>query len=98
MNAYHQKYAKVILETRLGLIDVKTNYHNKHIDEICRNCQTNKETMFHFIDCLTSTEKKGIMDKFQAIWDLDNIETLKEISDHIYNILKDNPFFDYTDI
>ena len=92
------KNAKVILETRLGLIDVKTNYHNKHIDEICRNCQTNKETMFHFIDCLTSTEKKGIMDKFQAIWDLDNIETLKEISDHIYNILKDNPFFDYTDI
>ena len=92
------KNAKIILETRLGLIDVKTNYHNKHTDSICRNCQKEKETTYHFIECLTPAEMKKIMEKFQVIWDLDKIEDLKEISDHIYNILRENSFFDYAEI
>ena len=57
-----------------------------------------KETKLHFIECLTSTENKRIMEKFLAILDLHYIKTLEEISDHVYNILENNPFFDYTEI
>ena len=87
--------AKIILEIRLGMLDVKENFHGKHKDNICRNCEKEKETSEHFIKCLTSRENEGPEQHFNEIWELKNIQHLEEIGTHILNLMENNPHFEY---
>ena len=87
--------AKIILEIRLGLLDTKVNYKNKHQDLICRNCNKENETNEHFLNCLTSEKEKNIMAKYQQILKIENMQELKEISNHIIKIVTNNPYFEY---
>ena len=91
-------HAKIILEARLGLIDVKTNYKNKHNDDKCRNCLTETETTLHFITCLTCSEDKYKLAMYQQIFDLKDITKLKIIAEHILKILRNNNYFEYKEI
>ena len=91
-------HAKIILEVRLGLIDVKTNFKNKHNDDKCRNCLTEIETTIHFITCLTSNEDKYKLDMYQQIYDLEDMAKLKIIAEHILMVLRNNNYFEYKEI
>ena len=90
--------AKIILEIRLGLLDTKVNYKNKHQDLICRKCNKENETNEHFLNCLTSEKEKNIMAKYQQILKIENMQELKEISNHIIKIVTNNPYFEYKQI
>ena len=87
--------AKIILEIRLGLLDTKVNYKNKHQDLICRKCNKENETNEHFLNSLTSEKEKNIMAKYQQILKIENMQELKEISNHIIKIVTNNPYFEY---
>ena len=91
-------HAKITLEARLGLIDVKTNFKNKHNDDKCRNCLTETETTLHFITCLTCSEDKYKLAMYQQIFDLKDITKLKIIAEHILKILRNNNYFEYKEI
>ena len=90
--------AKIILETRLGMIDVKTNFPNKHENKICRNCQEQEETMEHFISCLTPEQDKYKLQYWDQIYQMSNLNELKVIAEHIYDLLSNNEYFKYKEI
>ena len=89
--------AKIILEIRLGILDVKENYHGKYQDTICRNCLKENETAEHFIQCLTR-EKEGPIKHLKEIWKLENIKQLEEIANHCLHIMINNKHIDYKTI
>ena len=90
--------AKIILETRLGMIDVKTNFPNKHENKICRNCQEQEETMEHFISCLTPEQDKYKLQYWDQIYQMSNLNELKVIAEHIYDLLSNNEYIKYKEI
>ena len=87
--------AKIIMEVRLGMVDVKSNYRNKHEDSLCRECGREEETVEHFIQCQTKHSQKHKMKNFHEFWSLHNMENLKNIANHTLNILTNNPHFVY---
>ena len=95
---FSPRIAKIVLEIRLGLIDVKTNFTNKHEDKICRNCNNEDETTKHFIECLTSEENKTKLKHYDQIYQMKNMKDLKEAAEHIFETLINNKFFTYKEI
>ena len=89
--------AKIILEIRLGILDVKDNYHGRYPDTACRNCFKEKETAEHFIKCLTK-EQKGPIEHLQEIWKLENIKNIQEIADHCIHLMTNNNYIEYKTI
>ena len=85
--------AKIILEIRLGILDVKDNYHQKYNDTTCRNCKNHKETSKHFIECMTPDN--NITKNIEQIWKMENLEQLKEIANHILHLMETNQHFEY---
>ena len=85
---------KIILEIRLGVLDVKDNYHGKHKDTICRNCNTQKETTKHFIECLSENDP-NLIEHFEQLWKLENMEHLDKIASHILQLMENNQYFEY---
>ena len=89
--------AKIVLEIRLGILDVKDNYHGRYTDTICRNCLKEKETAAHFIQCHTE-EQKGPIEHLQEIWNLGNLKHLQEIAEHCLNLITNNKHIQYKTI
>ena len=89
--------AKIILEIRLGILDVKENYHGKYTDTLCRNCKKEIETATHFIQCMTN-DKSGPIKYLPEIWSLDSIKNLEEIADHCLQIMTNNEYIEYKTI
>ena len=87
--------AKLIMEIRLGLLDVKENYHHKYTDTICRNCNNETETSRHFIKCIADEKDQHIIDNIDVIWNLKNDEKLTEISGYLLTLILNNPYFEY---
>ena len=87
----------VVLEIRLGILDVKDNYHGRYTDTICRNCLKEKETAAHFIQCHTE-EQKGPIEHLQEIWNLGNLKHLQEIAEHCLNLMTNNKHIQYKTI
>ena len=92
------RYAKIVMEVRLGIVDVKANYKNKHQDLICRNCHIQEETTEHFIRCLTKPEDKNILNLYPEIYQLNDIKAIMKISGHIFTILTNNEYISYKEI
>ena len=87
--------AKIIMEIRLGMVDVKTNYKKKYDDTTCRQCGKEEETAEHFLKCLTPPNQKHKLKDFNEIWSLKNIEKIKIVANHTLSIIKNNPHFEY---
>ena len=85
---------KIILEIRLGILDVKDNYHGKHKDTICRNCNTQIETTKHFIECLSKNDP-NLIEYMERLWKLENMEHLDKIASHILQLMENNQYFEY---
>ena len=83
------------MEIRLGLLDTKVNFKNKHEDLLCRNCQKENETSEHFVKCLTQEIDKNIIEKYEQILKIDNMNDLKELSNHLLKIITNNSYFEY---
>ena len=86
--------AKLILEIRLGILDVKENYHGKYQDTTCRNCSIEVETAEHFFKC-NSQPTKGPAENIEEIWKLENLKILEEVAEHCLNVLENNEYIDY---
>ena len=93
INTMTPEQAKIILEIRLGILDVKDNYHQKYNDTTCRNCKNHKETSKHFIECMTPDN--NITKNIEQIWKMENLEQLKEIANHILHLMETNQHFEY---
>ena len=89
--------AKIVLVIRLGILDVKENYHGKQQDTICRNCLKENETAEHFLQCLTK-DQNGPIKHLKEIWNLGNIKNLEEIADHCLHLMTNNKHFKYKTI
>ena len=89
--------AKLILEVRLGILDVKENYHGKYQDTICRNCSNEIETAKHFFECNTQ-ELTGPIENIEEIWKLENMKSLKEVAEHCMKIMEMNEHIHYKTI
>ena len=89
--------AKLILEIRLGILDVKDNYHGKYKDTICRNCSKETETAKHFFKC-NSQETLGPIENLEEIWKVENMKTLNQVAEHCLKILERNDFIEYKTI
>ena len=92
------RYAKIVMEVRLGIVDVKANYKNKHQDLICRNCHIQEETTEHFIRCMTKPEDKNLLNLYPEIYQLNDIKAIMKISGHIFTILTNNEYISYKEI
>lgn len=87
--------AKVILEMRTGMIDVKTNYKNKYNDTICRNCEKEEETTEHYINCCTEQEDKQIMQHYHEIWTMSDTKIVERVARHVLKVLKTSLHINY---
>ena len=87
--------ARIVMQVRLGMVDVKTNFKNKHKDTKCRNCQTEEENTEHFIECLTPEDQKYKISNFHEFWSLQNKNNLQKIASHTLKVLKENTIFEY---
>ena len=85
--------AMAILQIRVGVLDVKENYHAKHEDKKCRNCDNEDETAEHFIKCLAKMNNTEI--EFENIWSLTDNNKLDRVAQQVYKILKNNKIFEY---
>ena len=92
------RYAKIIMEVRLGIVDVKVNYKNKYENLICRNCLKEQETTEHFFRCLTPPENQQKINLYGEIYQLNDIKALKVISEHLYKIITNNEHISYKEI
>ena len=102
MKAYIQqlspRYAKIIMEVRLGIVDTKVNYKNKYENLICRNCLKEQETTEHFFRCLIPPENQQKINLYGEIYQLNDIKALKVISEHLYKIITNNEHISYKEI
>ena len=94
LNQMSPEQSKIILEIRLGILDVKDNYHHKYNDTTCRNCKEQIETAIHFIECNTQ-DNHEITQHLEQIWKIENIETLKQVANHILQIMEENEHIEY---
>ena len=78
----------------MGVLDVKDNYHHKYNDTTCRNCKEQIETAIHFIECNTQ-DNHEITQHLEQIWKIENIETLKQVANHILQIMEENEHIEY---
>ena len=83
------------MEVRLGMIEVKNNYHNKFKDLRCRNCNKQDETTEPLIECLTPEKDKNKIDNLNQMWSLENCEKLLDVASYSRKIIKNNQFFEY---
>ena len=90
--------SRMLLLIRLGMIDVKENYHNMYRQNMkCRNCSKDDETFKHFITCLATEEQKKIIEKYyNNIWTLENLEHGGLVG-IVYKIIKNQKYFEYRD-
>ena len=95
---FNPRTAKIVLEIRLGLIDVKRNFQNKHEDSLCRNCINEEETTEHFIKCLSNEETLSKLQSYDQIYKMNDLKNLKETAELIYEIIANNKFFTYKEI
>ena len=86
--------AKIILEIRLGILDVKENYHGKHKDTTCRNCNQQNETTEHFIRCLSGNDPT-LIEYMDQIWKLENLEDLDKLASKLLQLMENNQHFEY---
>ena len=87
--------AKLILEIRLGILDVKENYHGKFQDNTCRKCKKEIETAEHFFKC---NSKDSAIENLDEIWKLENINKLEEVAEHCLKLLEENEYIEYKKI
>ena len=87
--------AKIIMEVRLGMIDVKVNYKNKYQDTICRNCGIETETAEHYINCRTEKQDKKAMENWHEIWTMSSIKNMNKVAHHALKVLKSSPHITY---
>ena len=86
------KRAKIILLTKLGMIDLKANFKNKYKNLDCRMCTSENETLEHITKCFAipnEIKKQLEMDKINDIEQeiqSDNYERLEEIADAIESL------------
>ena len=88
--------AKLILTIRLGMLQVKENFHNMYDDNLCRICKTEIEDSKHFIKC--TAKKAGEEQKLQnlnEVWTLNEISNLIEVAPVLYKVVKNNQTFEY---
>lgn len=51
--------AITMLKTRLGMIELKSNYRSMHKDTKCRKCQSEEETLMHVLKCCRGSEESN---------------------------------------
>ena len=86
--------AKIVMEVRLGVLDVKENYHGKYKDTICRNCNQQNETTKHFISCISQNDP-NLIENMEQIWKLENMENLEKTARQILQLIENNQHFEY---
>ena len=89
-------HARAIMNIRLGMIEVKENFHGMFEDTTCRNCKDQVESSEHFIRCIAEDGEKEELQNFEQIWSLENLELLKSVASTVYKILKNNKYFVYS--
>ena len=86
------KRAKIILLTKLGMIDLKANFKNKYKNLDCRMCTSENETLEHITKCIAIPKEIKKQLKIYKINDIeqeiqsDNYERLEEIADAIESL------------
>ena len=86
------KRAKIILLTKLGMIDLKANFKNKYKNLDCRMCTSENETLEHITKCIAIPKEIKKQLKIYKINDIeqeiqsDNYERLEKIADAIESL------------
>ena len=89
--------AKLILDIRLGMLQVKENFHNMHEDNICRICKVEIEDSKHFINCTAKIAgEEQNLQNLNEIWSLNEISNLIEVAPVLYKVIKNNKIFEYS--
>ena len=86
--------AKTILLTKLGMIDIKTNFKNKYQDNKCTFCKDEEETLEHIVSCKKVEVDRGIFEMMRGngVYEMiygNDIDSLERVARVIENIMEE---------
>ena len=88
--------AMMVLKTRIGMVEVKTNFKNMFADTTCRKCHSEEEDLQHILQCgrsVTSENQDMMSDVVNIINNIEDEEdtTIKVLAEEIKKVMEEIP-------
>ena len=88
--------AMMVLKTRIGMVEVKTNFKNMFADTTCRKCHSEEEDLQHILQCgrsVTSEIQDMMSDVVNIINNIEDEEdtTIKVLAEEIKKVMEEIP-------